>query len=50
MLSTPAYRDRFVFVMCLVLSAIMGKKPSLSQVQRAEIVTLHKEGYSERKM
>ena len=36
--------------MCLVLSARMGKKPSLSQVQRAEIVTLHKEGYSEHKI
>ena len=34
--------------MCLVLSAIMGKKPSLSHVQRA--LTLHKEGYSERKI
>ena len=28
----------------------MGKKSSLSQVQRAEIVTLHKEGYLERKI
>ena len=36
--------------MCLVLSAITGKKPSLSQVQHAEIVTLHKEGYSEHKI
>ena len=39
-----------MFFMYLVLSAIMGKKPSLSQVQRAEIVTLHKKGYSERKI
>ena len=44
------HRDRFVFFMCLVLNEIMGKKPSLSQVQRAEIVTLRKEGYSERKI
>jgi transposase len=28
----------------------MGKKASLSDVQRAQIVTLHKEGYSERKI
>ena len=28
----------------------MGKKPSLSQVQRAEIAKLYKKGYSERKI
>ena len=39
--------------MCFLLSGvtiIMGKKASLSEVKRAQIVILQKEGYSERQI
>ena len=38
-----------IFTSCLLLSE-MGKKPSLSEIQHAQIVILYKEGQSERKI